>query len=56
MKLQTLMRHEGEAPRERSTCGWQERPRRQGNRVIARSSSTLGRAAPLCRGGYFNAL
>ena len=23
--LQTLIRHEGEAPRERSTCGWRDR-------------------------------
>jgi mannose-6-phosphate isomerase-like protein (cupin superfamily) len=24
-KLQTLVRHEGEVPRERSTCGWRDR-------------------------------
>jgi len=24
-KLQTLIRHEGEAPRERSACGWRDR-------------------------------
>jgi len=24
-KLRTLVRHEGEAPRERSTCGWRDR-------------------------------
>ena len=24
-KLQTLVRHEGEARRERSTCGWRDR-------------------------------
>ena len=24
-KLQTLIRHEGDAPRERSTCGWRDR-------------------------------
>lgn len=25
MDLQTLIRHEGETPRERSTCGWRDR-------------------------------
>ena len=24
-QLQTLVRHEGDAPRERSTCGWRDR-------------------------------
>ena len=32
--LQTLIRHEGEAPRERSTCGWRDR-------LISRADSNV---------------
>ena len=34
----TLVRHEGEAPRERSTCGWRDR-------LISREDAPLGPAA-----------
>ena len=33
-QLQTLVRHEGDAPRERSTCGWR-------NRLISREDSDV---------------
>ena len=37
-RLQTLVRHEGDAPRERSTCGWRDR-------LISREDRDTGVAA-----------
>jgi hypothetical protein len=37
--LQTLIRHEGEAPRERSTCGWRDR-------LISREDTGVAAVAP----------